>query len=242
MTNKGIREKNDDRIAVGGKVISDGAFDGESADTVLGVVCDGVGGYAYGDEAAEKTTQLFASLKIDSSDRTIIETTISDANKAVLEIQTHDNSKRDMATTIAGLFLKGDSFIAFNVGDSKIFRFRSGYLMQLSEDHTFAQQEVQMGSVKDISEVKEKDRHIITRCIGDKRNCVPSITEGEGRVFSEDVYLLCSDGLTDVVSIGDIEKELGNQSELSTKCGNLIQAALQNGSKDNISVILMEVS
>ena len=237
ITDMGICDKNDDRITINGKIISSGMIDGKNDKSVLATVCDGVGGNPCGDEAAEITSEIFSSLAVESLSQIEIETTLADANKAVMKKQASDADHKNMATTIAGIYINENDIISFNVGDSKIFRFRNPYLMQLSADHTSAQQSAELGM-----NISENSRNTITCYIGDEYRCRPSIVVGENRVFQGDVYLICSDGLSDVVSNEEIVREISEPSELSVKCENLLNLALTNGSQDNISVILMEVA
>ena len=242
ITGKGICRKNDDRVMVNGQIIAAGAMDGIVETAVIATVCDGVGGYPFGEEAAEIVSEIFAGLNELKLTQSSIEAAVSSANAGVLAAQGIDLGHGNMSSTVAGLYINGGDFIAFNVGDSKLFRQRNSYLAQLSVDHTYAQETLDLGLVKNKSEIDEKDRHKITRCIGDKRRCQPSITTGRNRVFDGDIFLICSDGLSDAVSNATIECILNEQIDLPDKCKKLFQAALQNGSRDNISVILLEVA
>lgn len=241
ITDVGVCQKNDDRVMINGKIISTGAIDGIFDAPVIATVCDGVGGYSFGDEAAEIASKIFAGLNGMLLTQSSVEDAVLDANVSVLTAQSKDREHGNMSSTVAGLYIDGGDFIAFNVGDSKIFRQRNSYLMQVSVDHTFLQESLDLGLFASKSEISEKDRHKITRCIGDKRRFQPSITVGKNRVFEGDVFLICSDGLSDVVSNEAIESILNEPMVLSEKCKKLFCAALQNGSQDNISVILLEV-
>ena len=241
ITDLGICQKNDDRIMIDGSILSFGKTSGKVDGCILAVVCDGVGGYSYGDEAAECTVKVFANLVGQQINQAAIEQAIADANSVVIAAQSSDNSHRNMSSTLAGIYLYDNSFLAFNIGDSKIFRLRNSYLSQLSVDHTYAQESVDLGLVRNKMDIAQKDRHRITRCIGDKSNCKPSITSGEGRLFEDDIFLVCSDGVTDVVDNDLIETILSEQVGLQMRCEHLFQQTLQNGSQDNISIILLEV-
>lgn len=241
ITDTGICRKNDDRVMVNGEIIAAGSMNGIVETAVIATVCDGVGGYSFGDEAAEIASRIFAGLNGMPLTQSSIEGAVSDANASVLAAQGKDREHGNMSSTVAGLYIDGGDFIAFNVGDSRIFRQRNSYLSQLSVDHTFSQESIDLGLFGSKSEIAEKDRHKITRCIGDQRRCQPSAIVGQNRVFEGDVFLICSDGLSDVVSNDAIENILNEQIELPERCQKLLQAALQNGSRDNISVVLLEV-
>ena len=241
VTSIGICNKNDDRIMINGDIIADGTLDGIADSEMLATVCDGVGGYDYGDEAATITSRIFTELSGKALRKEMLEAAIADANAEVLLLQQIDSNHRNMSTTIAGVYINNSDIIVFNVGDTKVFRFRNCYLTQLSVDHTFTQESIDLGLVRSRDEIDKKDRHRITRCIGDKMRCRPSILVAENRVFEDDVFLICSDGLSDVVSNGAIEKILNKKMDLPTRCKTLLEASLQNESQDNISIILLEV-
>ena len=243
LTDMGICQKNDDRIMINGNTLGFGNLGGTAEDRVLAVVCDGVGGYSHGGEAAEITAKVFSNLcgQIQIISQASIEDAVADANAIVIAAQSTDTSHRNMSSTLAGVYLCGNSFLAFNVGDSKIFRLRNTYLSQLSVDHTYAQESLDLGVVADKTKIGEKDKHRITQCIGDKNRCIPSITDGKGRLFEDDVFLICSDGVTDVIANDLIEATLNEQTGLLERRDNLYRIALQNGSQDNISIILLEV-
>lgn len=240
-TDMGICQKNDDRVMVNGETMAAGVMEGIVETAVIATVCDGVGGYPFGDEAAEITSRVFAGLYGMPLTQSSIEDAVSDANASVLAMQGKDRGHENMSSTVAGIYINNGDFIAFNVGDSKVFRQRDSYLSQLSVDHTFLQESLDLGLFENKSEIPEKDRHKITRCIGDRTRCQPSFTVGKNRVFEGDLFLICSDGLSDVVSNDAIENILSEQIDLSHRCKKLFQAALQNGSRDNISIILLEV-
>jgi protein phosphatase len=242
VTSIGVCQKNDDRAMVNGQVISDGAIEGAAEHEIIATICDGVGGYAFGDEAAEISSKVFADVFGTEVIEQIIETAVTAANSNVLAAQETDADHRNMSSTVAGVYIKGGDFIVFNVGDSRVLRLRNSYLSQLSVDHSFSQESVSLGLVKSSDEIDEKDRHTITRYIGDNIRCRPSITVGEKRVFDGDVFIICSDGLSDVVTGDTMENILNERADLSACCEKLILTSLQNNSRDNISVILLEVS
>ncbi|MCL1987370.1 MAG: protein phosphatase 2C domain-containing protein [Firmicutes bacterium] len=267
-TNIGVCEKNDDRILVNSKMLSEGFLEGTAENGIIAAVCDGVGGYSHGDKAAEIAATTFSELacemfsqaeksqsaenaeNTDKSEqakqvanlletaKSQIETAIKTANNGVLTAQQADFDHQKMSTTVAGVYINGGNFIVFNVGDSRVYRYRKPYLAQLSVDHTVAEEAAQLGLS---THETEKSAHILTRCIGDKSRCQPSVKMGENRAFLGDIFLVCSDGLSGVVDVDDMEILLAEEISLSEKCQNLLKLALRNGSLDNISVILVEI-
>ena len=232
----GKREKNDDRISINKTLISQGSHT-ESADrTCLVVVCDGVGGESFGNEAAETATALFSEKSDQELTKTEIENHIITVNNAIIHAQKKTPQHAKMATTIAGLYINNNDFITFNIGDSRIYRYRSPYIMQISTDHSLRQQQIDMGD-----EPTPGSESTITRYLGGN-NAKPSITEGKGRILSNDIFVLCSDGVWGSLENEDFEQILTTDESLETKCQTLVSQALQNGSTDNLSVIIVEVT
>lgn len=224
VTTAGVCEKNDDRVMVNGETISSGKIEGVADNGILATVCDGVGGYAHGDVAAEITSSVFLSLVGVTLSESEIRSAFVDANYGVMRKQASDTEYRNMATTVAGVFISVDDIISFNVGDSKILRFRSPYLMQLSTDH-----------------ISAKGSSTLTSFVGDEQRCNPKIVVGENRVFQNDIYIICSDGLSDVVSIGEMENALASSNDPPSKRDALLNTAINNCSQDNISIVILEV-
>ena len=211
---------NDDRAAVNKQLVLQGFY----SETVKGpsilVVCDGVGGEAYGYEAAEISANIFSNLSGAQLNADTIKENIEKANEAVIAAQKKDFKHSKMSTTIAGLYINENDFIAFNVGDSRVYRYRTPYIMQLSTDHSLPEQ-----------------KNVITRYLG---GCYskPDIVEGIGKFFDKDVFALCSDGVWGSLDSDDFEDILSQDTGLEEKCKALVSLALKKGSTDNLSIII----
>jgi len=217
MVDIGIRPKNDDRAAINSHLVSNGIHTETIDISCLVVVCDGVGGYPYGDEAAAIVTEIFASIADNQLNTEIINEYIIKANEAVITAQKTDANHSKMTTTIAGLYINGDDFIAFNIGDSRIYRYRS-YISQISVDHS-------------------QNNQLIYYIGGNQ--AFPEIVEGTGRVFENDIYILCTDGVWGVLEEIDFEKILSAYEKSEDACKALITLAIEKGSKDNLSIIIV---
>ena len=239
VTNTGIREHNEDRILLDGAVLAAGEKQGSSEETLFATVCDGVGGEAFGEEAAQIAAEIISAQPPILSEQDALNA-VQQANEAILSAQAVDSAHSRMASTVAGIAIQGSDIVVFNVGDSKVYRYRAPYIAQLSVDHTYAKEVVQYGLVVSADALTEGERHRITRCLGDSNAWQPAIVEGKDRVFPGDIYLLCSDGLSDVVTEDTMEAILAQEASLETKCSQLLALALRQGSQDNISIILVE--
>lgn len=223
---------NDDRAFVNGKVISAGYLELNDAEYVSAGVCDGVSGESFGYEAAEIVANFMAERKPQQVSSELVTELVSSANALIKQKQMEDLSRWHMASTIAGIIVNGENMLAYNVGDSRVYRYRAPYIAQLTKDHSVAE-ELKSFEI----EVNARQKHIITRCLGggDAR---PSIFEGIGRSFDEDVYLICSDGISDVVSYEEFESVLHTADSLKVACDLIIQMAINNGSEDNLSIVI----
>ena len=228
----GIKPKNDDRAAVNSTLVSKDSYAETTEKTCLIVVCDGVGGEAYGNEAAEIVTKIFSSLSETALTVDIIKEHISKVNEDVIAAQKTDIEHSKMTTTIAGLYINGDDFIAFNVGDSRIYRFRNSYISQISKDHSLKQEMMDLGV-----DPKPGQESVVTHYIGGTR-ADPEIVDGTGRVFENDIYILCSDGVWGVLSDEDFENILSKECKAEELCKAIVDLALQKGSQDNLSAII----
>jgi len=227
---------NDDRAAVNNTLIKQGSYAETAEAACLAVVCDGVGGEAYGYEAADIVAEIFSRLAGMPLTAEIINEYIAKANQAVIAAQKTDLKHSKMATTIAGLYINGDNFIAFNVGDSRIYRYRS-YISQISKDHSLWQEQIDLGL-----EPKQGQEGVITHYFGGPC-AVPEIVDGSGRVFNNDMYILCSDGVWGVLTDDDFEnilsQEYTKEYTVEKACGELVALALKKESQDNLSAIII---
>lgn len=226
-----VRQKNDDRVLINHQVVLTGCYESRE-ENVLALVCDGVGGELFGDEAAEIVTVYFSEIYRESFQRNDLTAYIETVQRLVCAAQAKDTAHQRMSTTLAGIYLTGEDFLVFNVGDSRVYRYRPPYMMQLSKDHSVADQMRDMGMTP-----KPGQLHVITRCIGGEVYA-PRIMDGIGRVHENDVYMVCSDGISDVLSDEEMEVVLGKENSLKIACKELCDLAVTKGTRDNMSIIL----
>lgn len=226
------RLKNDDRAVVGGRVIDAGAYSA-SVQQVLAAVCDGVGGEAFGDEAAQLTASCFSGIPDGPINAGIIMEYIKRADELVQARQKKSLSHSKMASTIAGIYVNGSDFLAFNVGDSRVYRYRPPYIAQLSTDHSLMEELRAIGI-----EPGPEQEHIITHYIGGKASN-PCIVDGRDKAFDCDIFMLCTDGVSDALDEIELESLFSVEEGLEAKCRRIIYAAIAKGSADNLSVVLI---
>ena len=237
-TSKGCRSVNEDTIMLNGSI--DICISGSDADVCYGVVCDGVSGCGWGQDASLIAARSFVSLK-DAGGSDDILRSIQAANQAVMNAQLLEAGHARMATTVAGFAARHEAghrnVAVFHVGDSRVWLFRGRKLIQLGEDHSYA------AAHPEITEASfsEDQRHTITACLGRKL----AQTHCHIQMLSccpEDIIVATSDGLHGCVFPETMEHTLSRKGQsLQEKCDELVDLAITVGSHDNISIILMEV-
>lgn len=225
----GFREKNDDRALVGKSVINtEDDFYTKMIPPFTVAVFDGVGGCAHGDIAAEIAANTFAESE-PGSEADIGKAVIC-AQYRILAKQSEGQAYSGMSTTVTGLVMKADRAIMFNTGDSSVLLYRAPYLSRLNAEHTVASINKALHLPVTLS-----DENTLTRSLG-SRYYEPDIREF--KILSDDIYIICSDGIAKYISDTEIENAL-HDAPLQDIGRKLICKALNNGSKDNLTLIII---
>ncbi len=204
-------------------------------------VADGCGGEMAGEVASRIAIDVFAQ-EIDKNQGSprdivfILRDAVVKANRAILE-EAKQADKRNMGTTFSGIYMRGKNLFTLHAGDSRIYRKRDGRFEQLTEDHTWVQDQVKRGKMTQ----DEADHHpksgVLLRALGTPDFTAPDIDFLDGR--PGDVILISSDGLHRVVSLEEISEAMDLDQETAVKM--LIETALKRGSPDNVTVIAMKI-
>jgi protein phosphatase len=164
---------------------------------------------------------------------------IRDINRAVFDFGGTSGPYGEMGTTIAFLCVLGSLAVYGHVGDSRIYRLRDGRLEQLTEDHTFVNAQLKANLITPEEALASRHRNIIIRAIGTRPDVKPDV--GTVTVLPGDVFVLCSDGLTDMVEEAVIVDTIVGSGDDEAAADRLIAAANAGGGRDNITVILARV-
>ena len=203
-------------------------------------VADGMGGHKAGEIASKSALNFLKSkieqtpnmrFRLDALTSRLIDQ-VQATNAHLLDISEKKPLLEGMGTTLAAVLFDGRFVIHAHLGDSRLYRLRSCKLDLLTVDHTAYRENL----TKKSALVTEK--HMLTKALGQTATVQPSI--GYQVAFPKDRYLLCSDGLSDVLSDDEIKKYLTNPS-LQSSCEELIQAAKISGSQDDITAVLIQV-
>lgn len=222
----------------------------------LVVLADGMGGYNAGEVASgiaisvllaeiSQYLQTGSPMDIDSSSGeeraiTLLRDNICRANTSIYKAAQRQPQFTGMGTTVvAGLFYDNRVAVA-HVGDSRMYRLRGEVLIPVTRDHSFLQEQIDCGVISAEEARHSKNKNLVTRAVGIDEEVSPEIHVHD--VCVGDIYLLCSDGLNDMVDDDDIQSVLcAMQGNLSLAAEQLIQTANDQGGKDNVSVILVKV-
>ena len=215
-------------------------------DLNLCVVADGMGGAAAGEIASRIFVDTAAIvyeewMQSDKEDPALpVQKTYITANSSILEHINHFPDHKGMGTTAELLSLSDDLIIIGHVGDSRTYRLRGGMLKQVTRDHSLIQEQIEKGIITLEEAKNHRMRHVILRAVGVEENVSLDIIKS--KAVPGDIYLLCSDGLTDMVGDAAIEECMNKYSALDEMASSLIDLAKAGGGKDNITVVLASIS
>ena len=159
------------------------------------------------------------------------------ANERVFGLSFAVSAYRGMATTLVAAVVDGSRGYVAHVGDSRAYRFRDGVLTGITKDHNVAQQWVDAGVMSPGQARRSHRRHVVTRAIGAEPALRPEVKQLD--VAPHDLLLLCSDGLTEHLEDGEIESHLAAPASLGEAADHLVEAALDAGGTDNVTVVLV---
>lgn len=234
-------EKNDDRILVADEVLSVGESSGSwEKEYFLTAICDGVGGLDCGYEAAQTGLLTIRELSGRHPDRSSIRSAVETANTDIRMQQEHRGLVDGMRTTLAGISVYGKDAYVFNAGDSRVYLYRKERIHRLSKDHSVVQELIDVGKLTEEEARMYPGRNLITKCLGEEDRVNARIIDMTGEVEAGDVFLLCTDGMTDSISDMELEELLqaGAGMPLPAICRQMIDRAIKNGATDNISVCI----
>jgi protein phosphatase len=226
-------------------------------DLGLYVVADGMGGHAAGEVASRLAVEVIEAFIKDTRDADLnrtwpfpYDTSLSLdgnrlkaafrlANRRLATAMEADDTLRGMATTAAAVLVTNGAPVVAHVGDSRVYRFRGGQLVQLTEDHSWVGEQVRAGVLSDADARRHPWRNVVTRALSGGDD--PHVDVTEIQVSTNDRLLICSDGLSGVVPIEKLESIVSATSGLDETCKALIAAANDAGGPDNITVAMLKV-
>ena len=222
----------------------------------LAVLADGMGGYNAGEVASGMaTTVLITELRQalgrhssleagarggGSTAQMLLREEIAKANRSIFQASQSQPQYAGMGTTLVVALFHDNKVTVAHIGDSRLYRMRNGELNQITRDHSLLQEQIDSGLITPEQAKLSANKNLVTRALGIDAVVEPEIHDYEA--MAGDVYLLCSDGLCDMVSDEDIGMALQTLSANLTLCAQqLVQMANDNGGRDNVSVMLVKI-
>ena len=214
----------------------------------VAVLADGMGGYNAGEVASSMAVlavkaELVRWLTVNGAHQSskqvarVIEISFDEANQAILNAAISNPLYAGMGTTlVVGVFLDKRLIVA-HVGDSRCYRLRAGVLTQLTKDHSMLQEQVDAGYLTPAQAAYAPGKNLLTRALGVEE--VLRVDMHEHPVEPDDLYLMCSDGLTDMMTDKEITLALAKHTQLALMATELVDQCNLNGGRDNISVMLV---
>lgn len=225
-----VRKHNEDTIA----------WETESG---LMIVADGMGGHNAGEVASQiAVNSITQALSADTKSKPIsaymVKKAVTTANSEIYQHAKDHPECAGMGTTVVMALFQQKSVVLASVGDSRIYRLRQGALKQLTSDHSFVQEMVDNGYMTEEDALASNNRNLITRALGIEEEV--QVDVAEHKIKKDDIFLLCSDGLSDMVEEKNIFSTLVKaRNDIARGCKDLVKLAKENGGHDNISVILV---
>ncbi|OGB25417.1 MAG: protein phosphatase [Burkholderiales bacterium RIFCSPLOWO2_02_FULL_57_36] len=236
-----VRSHNEDSLAI-------------SADYGFAILADGMGGYNAGEVASGIATSVLKEsleqrlhtqqwdIRLNRGKRIqqMLVESIIHANESIFEAARINPENTGMGTTLVVALFHHDRVTVAHVGDSRAYRLRKGEIVQITHDHSMLQEQIDAGLVSEEGAQFARNRNLITRAMGVDYDIDVEIHEHQTE--PGDIYILCSDGLSDMLSKQEIlDTIITADASSEAACDELIKKANDNGGRDNISVILIRV-
>jgi len=215
------------------------------------LLADGMGGHLAGEVASamavdQVAQHLMNSLPAGKSrkkkhdpspDSALLTDAIKAANRAIHESSIHRPEQAGMGTTIVAVTFRNNHLTVAHVGDSRLYRYRDGQLSQVTEDHSMVQELLRRGLITPEEARTSANKNLVTRALG--VDPVVEVDVREQPVEKGDLYLLCSDGLNDVLTDEEIAAVIAASDDLEAVTGNLVSEVNARGGPDNVSIVLV---
>jgi protein phosphatase len=217
----------------------------------LAVLADGMGGYNAGEVASNMATNFIhtelgrwlreaSAQASDAEVRRAMDICVDNANRAIFNAANANPQYAGMGTTLVVAVFREGRLLVGHVGDSRAYRLRGGRLQQITRDHSLLQEQIDAGLITPEQAAFSANKNLVTRAVGVEDTVLLETHQHD--VLPGDLYLLCSDGLSDMLDDAGIAQLLQGDDSLEQTGRSLIDAANDAGGKDNISVILVRAS
>ena len=206
----------------------------------LFLVADGMGGHKAGEYASKRAVEIIVEhITAGESNQAVIliKKAILEANRQLLKEAIIDIEKEGMGTTIVAATVIGNKLLVANVGDSRLYIVNEDHITQITRDHSYVAEMVRSGKIEQSEAKYHPDKNKITRAVG----VFPTIDVDffEAELKPQDIVLMCTDGLTNMVDDEDMKRIILGQRDIVEQTEALVEEANKNGGTDNITVLLV---
>jgi len=232
------REINEDCI----RYIQPGDADVLARKGRLAVVADGMGGHAGGEKASHLAVDVLSQIYYEDANPppVALAQALNKANDWIYRVASGNAALKGMGTTCTALVLRGSSAYWAHVGDSRLYLIRQNSITMQTEDHSIVTAMVKDGLIKAEEARNHPNKNVILRALGTSPKVNIDITRKPFQLEAGDLFILCSDGLSDLVEQEEI-RQFASQNDLQKACTELIARAKERGGYDNISVGIIRV-
>lgn len=214
-------------------------------DDTLAVVCDGMGGAASGRLASEMAVKRFVSFAKsgfdvggNEQDEDVLRQACDSANRQIFHCAAESEEHAGMGTTLVGAIFRSETATFVNVGDSRAYRIARDGIIRITKDHSLVQQMVDRGELTQEQARRHPRRNIITRAVGSEAFVTSDLFTLPIR--PGDIFLLCTDGLTNVVEEAELHRLALAADDAESACRALVRKALENNTRDNVTAVIVE--
>lgn len=235
ITDKGIMPHNEDAVLVGQDVLTKGSVEKNLDAPFVLAVSDGVSGENAGELASAMCLEIIRDTE-DFSKNGLADG-IMNVHRTLADFSRDNSETNNMQATLCGVSVGGDgSVTSFNVGDSRLYKFRAGELRQLSRDQSLVQLLYEEGEITHEERKTHVHKNIIFPVLGNVKD-LPKVDVCGISLDFGDVLIICTDGLSDYVSSADMLDIMELPKNLAVRLSLLVEKAIDNGGKDNVSVV-----
>lgn len=235
-----VREANEDS----GRHVQPNDIETQTRKGTLTIIADGMGGHASGEVASAMAVELISELYYgdrQNAPTLALKNAIETASAEIYQHSLTDEKLFGMGTTVVALVLFGETAIAAHVGDSRLYRLRGGLLEMVTLDHSQVMEMVKHGILTMDEARNHDDKNVILRAVGTQATVEAEVSEPFA-VEIGDTFLLCSDGLSDMIDDAQIAHIMNSSGDVHTVCEQLINAAKNAGGHDNVTAGIVQIS
>lgn len=227
-----IRKQNEDSFCI-------------NEDINLIAVADGMGGHRAGEVASSMAVKSFEDYLLEhrgaltDNPQDTMQKAMQEANRIIYETARKNSSQKGMGTTLTAAVFKGSNLFLAHVGDSRAYLIHNDNIKQITQDHSLVNEMVKNGSLTEEEASHHPQKNILTRALGTSPNVIIDLMQI--KIKEEDLVILCSDGLTNLVSCDEIREFSRQESDMDRFVEILVDKAIERGGFDNVTVVVCRV-